>query len=80
MQDKETVEFENQIRIIISGKNDVGSKIKLSENVDKVEYTNHGSSDGFTGYLEGDRQFSMLFSNVTNISSELQNELQSLSS
>ena len=79
MQDKETVEFEHQTRIIISGKNDTGSKIKISENVDKVEYINHGSSDGFTGYLGGQKQFSMLFSNVTDISSELRNELQSLS-
>jgi len=76
MQDKETVEFEKQTRIIISGENDIGSKIKLSENVDKVEYTNYGSSDGFTGYLDGNKQFSILFSNVTDVSSELQNELQ----
>ena len=81
MQNKETVEFETQTRVIISGKNNIGSKIKISENVDRVEYTNYGQgeSDGFTGYWEGDRQFSMLFSNVTDIGSQLQDELQSFS-
>jgi len=81
MQNKETVEFENQTRVIISGKNDIGSNIKISENVDKIEYTNYGQgeSDGFTGYLDGKKQFSVLLNNVTDIGSHLQDELQSFS-
>ena len=81
MQNKETVEFETQTRVIISGKNDIGNNIKISENVDKVEYTNYRKeeSDGFTGYLDGKKQFSVLFSNVTDIGSYLQDELQSFS-